>query len=564
MKKTIVIVTAAAAVAAVCAVPASAAPTSPETAAESALEAAVAHDTGQGALDWTSCDDPTTPALQCAMLEVPVDYSKPHGQKIKIKLNRLPATAPKDKQQGPILLNPGGPGDSGLWMPAYIAGQMPADVASEYDWIGFDPRGTNASDPHVTCDAHYFDGERPDYQVSQGTSQAWLEKDAKYAADCAANWSWLLPHMTTVDNARDLDSIRRALGVSKISFYGGSWGTSLGSTYGQLFPSHVRRMVLDSIVGPTITWYDHNVLQDKEHQQRFEAFAEWTAKADSVYHLGTTADAVIKNYNAVEADLRTNPVDASPAPGKIGPAEFEDTFYGGGYNFLRWPRMATVLSGYLVNHDTRPLNIAYNRYAAPGADDGTFPAYNAVQCTENAWPRDWQYWQKDQAAVNAVAPFYTYNNMWYNAACMFWPYQGNTAGRLPITGKGLPPVLLFQATEDPATPYAGAVAMHEALPSSKLVVQNGGSFHEILFHGDSCLDDTFVAYLRDGTMPSGKGFVAKACAPEADPTPSYIDPTPSVAKAAQGADAAKAGAAVSGSVTPRTPANDPEAVVGRL
>ncbi|MEU8033471.1 alpha/beta fold hydrolase, partial [Streptomyces sp. NPDC049099] len=183
------------------------------------------------------------------MLEVPLDYAQPNGAKIKIKVNRLPATAPKSKRQGPILLNPGGPGDSGLWMPAYISGKIPQDVASTYDWIGFDPRGTNGSEPHVTCDAHYFDAERPDYQVSQGTSQAWLEKSAGYAADCAANWSWFLPHMTTVDNARDMDSIRRALGVQKINFYGGSWGTSLGSTYGQLFPSHVRRMVLDSIVG---------------------------------------------------------------------------------------------------------------------------------------------------------------------------------------------------------------------------------------------------------------------------------------------------------------------------
>ncbi|WP_234371510.1 MULTISPECIES: alpha/beta hydrolase [unclassified Streptomyces] len=486
---------------------------------------------GERKLAWSSCHDTTTPALQCAMLEVPLNYAHPNGTKIKIKVNRLPATAPKDKRQGPILLNPGGPGDSGLWMPGYISGKIPHEVASTYDWIGFDPRGTNASTPHVTCDLHYFDGERPDYQVSQGASKVWLEKAAKYAADCAANWSWFLPHMTTVDNARDMDSIRRALGVQKINFYGGSWGTSLGSTYGQLFPSHVRRMVLDSIVGPTIDWYDHNILQDKEHQRRFDAFAAWTAKADSVYHLGTDAAAVEKKYHQVEAVLRTNPVDAAPAPGKIGPAEFEDTFYGGGYNFLRWPQMATVLSAYLTKNDTRPLNIAYNRYAAPGADDGTFPAYNAVQCTENNWPRDWEFWKRDQAKVNAIAPFYTYNNMWYNAACMFWPYQGDHSGRLKITGKGLPPILLFQATEDAATPYPGAVAMHKALPGSKLVVQNGGSFHEILFHGNACLDDTFTAYLRDGSLPTGKGFIAKTCAPEPDPTPVYVTPSPSATKA---------------------------------
>ncbi|MCX5384348.1 alpha/beta hydrolase [Streptomyces sp. NBC_00083] len=519
------------------------------TSAGAAPGGAVHEDTGQGKLVWSSCDDPTAPTLQCAMLDVPVDYADPHGRKIKIKVNRLPATAPRSRQQGPILLNPGGPGDSGLWMPAYIAGQIPKDVASTYDWIGFDPRGTNGSEPHVTCDAHYFDGERPDYQVSQGTSKAWLAKAAGYAADCAADWSWLMPHMTTVDSARDMDSIRRALGAPKINFYGGSWGTSLGSTYGQLFPSRVRRMVLDSIVGPTITWYDHNVLQDKEHQRRFDAFAAWAAKADSVYHLGTDTAAVEKAYQQVEAGLRATPVDAAPAPGRIGPAEFEDTFYGGGYNFLRWPRMATVLSAYLTQHDTRPLNEAYNRYAAPGGDDGTFPAYNAAQCTENAWPRDWDFWQKDQAKVDASAPFYTYNNMWYNAACMFWPHQGDPAGRMKITGKGLPPVLLFQATEDAATPYEGGLAMHDALPGSKLVVQNGGSFHEILFHGNACLNDTFTDYLRDGTLPHGRGRIAKTCAPEPDPAPDYVASTPSLT--------------AKGAAAPLAP-TDPEAVRGVL
>ncbi|PYC88390.1 alpha/beta hydrolase [Streptomyces tateyamensis] len=522
--------------------------------ASAASDTAAPEDTGQGKLAWTSCNDSATPALQCAMLDVPVDYAAPHGRKIQIKVNRLPATAPKDKQQGPILLNPGGPGDSGLWMPAFISGQIPQDLASTYDWIGFDPRGTNGSEPHVVCDASYFNGERPDYQVSQGTSKAWLTKAAGYAADCTADWSWLLPHMTTVDNARDMDSIRRALGAKQINFYGGSWGTSLGSTYGQLFPSRVRRMVLDSIVGPSISWYDHNILQDQEHQRRFDAFAAWTAKADSVYHLGTDAASIEQAYHQVEAALRTDPVDAAPAPGKIGPAEFEDTFYGGGYNFLRWPRMATVLSAYVTQHDTRPLNIAYNRYAAPGADDGTFPAYNAVQCTENNWPRDWEYWKKDQARVNAGAPFYTYNNMWYNAACMFWPYQGNQAGRLKVTGKGLPPVLLFQATEDAATPYQGGLAMHDALPGSKLVVQTGGSFHEILFHQNPCLDDTFTAYLRDGSLPTGKGPIAKTCAPEADPAPVYVTPPPATtAKTATPATA----------TTPLAP-TDPEAVHGVL
>src|SRR5262245_35460964 len=150
------------------------------TGAAPAIGAPDLQDAPIGRLDWSSCGDPATPALQCAMLAVPLDYAKPRGRTITIKVNRLPATAPKTQQQGPILLNPGGPGASGLWMPAFISSKLPADVASTYDWIGFDPRGTNGSEPHVVCDAHYFDAQRPDYQVSHGTEKAWLERAAKY------------------------------------------------------------------------------------------------------------------------------------------------------------------------------------------------------------------------------------------------------------------------------------------------------------------------------------------------------------------------------------------------
>ncbi|WP_329491954.1 alpha/beta hydrolase [Kitasatospora sp. NBC_01246] len=108
------------------------------------------------------------------------------------------------------------------------------------------------------------------------------------------------------------------------------------------------------------------------------------------------------------------------------------------------------------------------------------------------------------------------------------------AARDAPAGKGLPPVLLFQATEDAATPYEGGVAMRDALPGLKLVVQSGGSFHEILFHGNACLDDTFTAYLRDGSLPKGNDRIAKTCAPEPDPDPVYVTPPPAAAAPAAG------------------------------
>lgn len=469
-------------------------------------------------LDWKSCGDPASPTLQCAMLEVPLDHAHPDGRTVKIAVNRLPATAPEGKRQGPILLNPGGPGISGLWMASWIPSQLPPDVAAAYDWIGFDLRGSQGSEPHMACDPNYFVGPRPDFQPSQGTTKTWLKKTAGYVKSCTEKYSWLLPHLSTVDHVRDMESLRQALGAKKINFFGWSYGTTLGSTYTQLYPGHVRRFVLDSIVGPSISWYDHNVEQDLQHEKRFKAFTEWVAKADDVYHLGTDADDIEAKWYAMRAKLRANPV------GTIGPDEFDDTQVAGGYNILRWPRLATVLSAYTNSGDTAPLVTAYNRYAAPDPSDDSFDLYNSVMCSDSKWPRNFRYWQKDQAEVNEKAPFYTYNNMWFNAPCLYWPVKAGH--RTKITGKGLPPVLLFQATEDPATPYEGGLDMARAMPSASLVVERGGGSHAITFAGNKCLDDLLVDYLRDGKVPANRGLIDRTCAKNPDPDPVWVAPAP--------------------------------------
>ncbi|MEU4824744.1 alpha/beta hydrolase [Actinomadura sp. NPDC023710] len=476
-------------------------------------------------LDWKSCGDAATPALQCAMLEVPLDHDRPDGRTVKIALNRLPATAPPGERQGPMLLNPGGPGISGLWMASWIPSRLPPDVAAAYDWIGFDLRGSQHSEPRMSCDPHYFDGPRPDFQVGQGTTGAWLEKAAGYVAKCTGKHSWLLPHLSTVDHVGDMESIRRALGAEKINFFGWSYGTTLGSTYAQLYPRHVRRFVLDSIVGPSVSWYDHNVLQDLQHEKRFKAFTAWVAKADGVYHLGTDPAEVEARWYAMRTRLREHPV------GRIGPDEFDDTQVAGGYDVLRWPRLATVLSAYTNSGDSAPLVTAYERYAAPDPADDSFDLYNAVMCSDSKWPRDFRYWRKDQAKVNEKAPFYTYNNMWFNAGCLTWPVKAGNRTR--ITGRGLPPMLLFQATDDPATPYEGGLAMARALPSARLVVERGGGSHAITFAGNTCLDDLLVGYLRGGKVPSDRGLVDRTCAKNPDPAPVWVTPAPAAATRAK-------------------------------
>ena len=259
------------------------------------------------------------------MLSVPVDYAKPGGRHISLALDMIPATAPKSQQQGILLVNPGGPGASGLALAVEVAQGLSPAVAARYDIVGFDPRGVGSSVPALSCDPGFFSGPRPNYIPANAAAEQVLINRAKtYATDCGRRFGWLLPHMTTEDVARDMDAIRAAFGVSKINYYAFSYGTYIGQVYATLFPDRVRRMVLDSVVDPTGVWYADNVGQDYAFQGRMEAFFAWVAKYDGTYHLGRTAAQVQAAWYRARNQLLAHPVN-----GTIGADEFDDTFQHG-------------------------------------------------------------------------------------------------------------------------------------------------------------------------------------------------------------------------------------------
>src|SRR5690606_37813927 len=148
----------------------------------------------------------------------------------------------------------------------------------------------------------------------------------------------LLPHMTTVDSARDLEVIRKALGQQKINCLGYSWGTYLGANYATLYPNRVRRFVLDSVVRPSSVWYQGNLDQNRAFEVRAKDFFAWVARYDSVYGLGFTAADVERRYYEIRAALKTSPA------GKVGPSEYDDTYLAAGYTHALWPFLADGLA----------------------------------------------------------------------------------------------------------------------------------------------------------------------------------------------------------------------------
>jgi len=450
----------------------------------------------------------------CTMLSVPLNYADPGGAHISLALDMIPATAPPSRQQGILLVNPGGPGGSGLSLASAVAQGLSPGVAADYDIVGFDPRGVGSSVPALSCDPSFFSAARPNYiPASAAAEQVQIGLARQYADDCEQKFGWLLPYMTTEDAARDLDSIRAAFGVSKINYYAFSYGTYLGQVYATLFPGRVRRMVLDSTVDPTGVWYIDNIDQDYAFDQRQEAFYAWVASFDGTYHLGRTAASVQAAYALARSRLAADPIN-----GLIGPDELDDTILVGGYDDELWPGLAQALSSYVNSGQTADLIAQYQ--ANGTTNENEFAVYHAVECSDVNWPRSWAYWTSDTELVDKTAPFYAWGNAWFNAACAFWPVRG-PAKPLQINGAGLPGILMLQGTLDAATPYAGAQDAHRLLPSARMVVVTGSGIHGQSLNepSDACVQGYLNAYLAAGTLPDAPGLVNATCPAIPDPTP---------------------------------------------
>ncbi|MEU6310794.1 alpha/beta hydrolase [Streptomyces sp. NPDC047014] len=458
------------------------------------------------ALTWAACATPRFPTLQCASLKVPLDHDDPAGRQITLALTRVPHTA--KTSQGPLLVNPGGPGGSGRSLAGFVASALPKDVAAQYDVIGFDPRGVGKSEPALDCGAGHFAPVRPDpVPVDPATERANLVRVRDFARSCATRHADLLPHIGTVAAARDIEVLRGALGAPRISYFGYSYGTYLGAVYAKLHPSRVHRLVLDSVVDPTGVWYRDNLAQDVAFDARHKAFLAWVARHDATYRLGTDPAAVERAWYTMRKALR-----AAPAGAKVGPAELEDTFLPGGYYNGYWPNLAEAFAAYAVKKDPKPLVAAYERFGAVEPSAGnSYSVYTAVQCRDSAWPRDWNVWRADMWRTHAKAPFMTWNNAWYNAPCAFWPAEPLQAP--DVANTELPPALLLQATEDAATPFEGAVSMREKLAGSALVVEEGGANHGVALSGNTCLDEKVAAYLRTGAAADASCPAAPAPLP---------------------------------------------------
>ncbi|MBA3742323.1 alpha/beta hydrolase [Sporichthya sp.] len=473
-------------------------------------------------IDWVSCEKLAMGGggTECGYLTVPQSWSDPNGTKIKLAISRNKSTLPAAKYQGVMLVNPGGPGGSGLSFSG-IKDLLPNGSGAGYDWIGFDPRGVGDSKPALSCIDDYAEGKRPPYipakrgKVVTSSEKSWLKRSKKYAKACAAKYGPLLQNMRTVDWVKDMDALREALGVSQINYLGFSYGTYLGQVYATMYPTRVRRMIFDGNVDPRGVWYQAQLSQDRAFEKVANQFFAWTAKNNSTYNLGTKASAVRAKYLAVVKELRSKRVDG------IGANEWTDTFVHAMYAEFLWPDAAHAFASWVLKHDMSSAKAAFRDASEP--DDNVFAVYNAVQCTDTAWPADYKTWRKDAFKTAKNAPVLTWSNVWFNTACIYWP--GNPGKPVTVNGSAAPPILLLNATLDGATPYAGALEVRKRFPKSVLVAEQDATTHAgATLGGNPCIDKRISDYLLSGKLPARKsGSTADVmCARTALPEPGLL------------------------------------------
>ncbi|MEV0240991.1 alpha/beta hydrolase [Streptomyces sp. NPDC050674] len=463
--------------------------------------------------------------MRCGTVSVPLDYAHPDGRHIELAVSRARATGkdPDDSghrvlRQGALVYNPGGPGATGLYFP--LIGLLPEwkRIAAAYDLVGYAPRGVGRSAPLSCKDPEQFltgPSQAPTHP-SESYKRERVARAKAYARGCAERNGDALRHYHSLNNARDLDVLRAALGEERLTFMGSSYGTYFGALYATLFPSHVRRMVFDSVVhpAPERIWYRNNLAQSAAFERRWADFRAWIARHDDVYGLGRTARDVLRSYERVSARLA-----AEPAGGKVGPGQLRGALLQAGYYDDLWPHRAHALSAYLRGDEGPLVEQAEQHPEAAAEAENSRAVYVAVECNDAPWPTDFAVWDRDNTRLARVAPFETWHNVWANLPCAFWPAPRQ---RPPEVGAGpgeLPPTLILAAERDAATPYDGALELHDRLTGSVLVTERDAGAHGLAGGPNACVNGHMEAYLLHGRLPGRHA----ECAPHAEPKPTAPD-----------------------------------------
>jgi pimeloyl-ACP methyl ester carboxylesterase len=449
-------------------------------------------------LEWRECD-----SGECADLTVPLDYEDPAGPKIEVALIRLPARDP-GLRIGSLLVNPGGPGASGVDLVRNSGFVFPDKVRDWFDIVGFDPRGTGGTVP-VSCVDSLDDVLALDYSPDSPGERAALEAGVQdLTGRCAVRNADVLPHISSQDTVRDMDRIRQALGDEKLTYVGFSYGTYLGALYADFFPDKVRALVLDGAVDPELSAVEVNLEQAAGFERSLSTFLDQCAEdEDCTFHSAGEPQRAFDELVAA--------VDGSPLPAddgrRLGPHELSlgvlQALYGGE---LGWDELADALAAADGGDGTGLLALfdQYTRRRDDGTYGGLLESFWAIGCIDGPSIGPPGGYPALEDEFRRAAPRFGVTFLYEALVCSYWPIgPAPDPGRL--TAPGADPILVVGTTGDPATPFQWAESLAGALESGVLLAAEGEQHTSVFLAGNSCVDRIALRYLvtlevpQDGT-----------------------------------------------------------------
>lgn len=448
-------------------------------------------------LSWSGCGG----SFQCARLTVPVDYARPAGGSIQLSVLRLRASG--DDRIGSLVVNPGGPGGSGVDYARAGRSVISDALRERYDVVGFDPRGVGASAPlkcltDAQTDQLVAADPTPDDAAEVRSTVTLFQQ---MAARCKAGGGALLAHVGTPDAARDMDVLRAALGDATLHYLGKSYGTFLGATYAGLFPTKVGGMVLDGALDPALSSEQVNLGQAQGFEQATRAFvADCAGSADCP--LGTTVDGGMAQLRDLLRQL-----DAQPLPTGDPKRPLTEGLGALGvavalYDETAWPVLQGALEQAMGGNGAQLLRLAdvYTGRTSKGTyTSNQNTVIYAVNCLDRPDKGGLAQVQRTVPEFAAKAPTWGAFLAWSELPCDYWPVTGKTAAG-PIAARGSGPIVVVGTTRDPATPYQWAVNLSRELSQGHLITYVGDG-HTAYLRGSRCVDKAVDAYLLRGTVP---------------------------------------------------------------
>lgn len=453
-------------------------------------------------IDWRACNGGfSTGNFECGTLDVPFDYDDPSVGTFTLAIVRRLADQPASRI-GSLLVNPGGPGFGGTSVAEQAEWYLSSELLARFDVVGWDPRGTGRSVPAVDCiDDYdrYFGIDSPPNNDAAREEMVRLTRE--FVDECVERNGEMLRHISTEASARDMDSIRRALGEEKISYFGFSYGSELGATWVTLFPATVRAAVFDGASDPNADGFDQAMAQLKGFEQQLDAFLADCARrvACEIHNGGDPA----RLFDRLVEEIDSDPIPSAPGRTPVTQGVFYTAVVQAMYSNTLWPQLEDALAAAVLGDGSGLLRLYddYYQRQADGTYGNELEAFLAISCLDDPVASTVEQVDAD-VRLFAAAARRLGENFGYGYACALWPHR--VAERVEVTGAGAGPIVVIGTTGDAATPLASTRKAAAALEQGVLVVVEAD--RHTGYGLNACVVEQVDAYLLELVVPDDETY----------------------------------------------------------